>query len=304
MRGTGGQTASSVAKGRTRSAVTGPRVAALGSVLLHVGFLVWQMERQPADASRATLDAVELVAVQPLTPGPLAERAEQRAPELAAPGPAADDPVAAPSDPAPPPPPPKPAQQPRRPKAAHRPAKPSDPTAPSEPDAPVAPDVPADPPAADAMPVTPAPTGAEETPAAASTPAPGPSTGSASTTGGGGDGHGASGAEGGGEDSFRAYGAEIVRLVKAEIDSDPVLGITKRDSIELQLSVLPNGRLARTGNGRWDFVRVIRTSLGPLRTRGILKRIQNASARFPSHPDGFSKRRYVVGVTVHFKDHV
>ena len=99
-----------------------------------------------------------------------------------------------------------------------------------------------------------------------------------------------------------AYGAEIVRLVKAEIDVDPVPGLRPRDSIEVELEVLPNGRLARRGLGKYDYVRVIRSTLGPVRLRAILRRILRASYGFPPHPSSFPRQRYVVGFTVRFRD--
>lgn len=98
-----------------------------------------------------------------------------------------------------------------------------------------------------------------------------------------------------------AYGAELVRLVKSEIDADPVPGLLPHDSIEVVLEVLPSGRLARHGMGKYDYAKVVRSTLGPLRLRAILRRILNASHGFPPHPSSFPRRRYVVGFTVNFR---
>jgi hypothetical protein len=97
-----------------------------------------------------------------------------------------------------------------------------------------------------------------------------------------------------------AYGAAIVRIVKSEIDHDPVAGISMRDSIRLVLTVLPNGDLEWTRDGRFGFADVLASSLGPLRTRQILKRVERASVHFPAHPQGLRGRRYVVDVTIRF----
>lgn len=105
-----------------------------------------------------------------------------------------------------------------------------------------------------------------------------------------------------GEADHSAYGAEIVRLVLAEIDRDPVLGISAKDSIEVELEILPSGRLARRGLGKYDYAVVVTSSVGPLRTRGILRRIASASRRFPPHPADFPRQRYLVGITVSFRD--
>lgn len=97
-----------------------------------------------------------------------------------------------------------------------------------------------------------------------------------------------------------SYGAEIVRIVVAEIDRDPVPGIGPDDTIQVLLDVLPNGELAWTRAGRYGFAQVLRSSLGRTRTRRILRRIERASNRFPAHPAGFARRHYVVDVTVNF----
>ncbi len=103
------------------------------------------------------------------------------------------------------------------------------------------------------------------------------------------------------EADYAAYGARIVALVMDELDRSPVPGIGPRDTIQLVLEVLPDGTLARTGYGRFDVAHVTRTSLGRLRMRQILKRVERASARFPDHPRGFAKSRFVVDVTVNFR---
>jgi len=64
--------------------------------------------------------------------------------------------------------------------------------------------------------------------------------------------------------------------------------------------VLPNGRLKRTGAGRFDVANVVRSSIGPVRTRALMRRIQRASKRFPRHPKGFERGVYVVGVKLRF----
>lgn len=121
---------------------------------------------------------------------------------------------------------------------------------------------------------------------------------------GAGEGHGGAlgSGSGDGELDHSAYGAEIVRIVKAEIDRDPVPGISAKDSIEIELEILPSGRLARRGMGKFDYAVVLASSVGPLRTRGILRRIASASRRFPPHPTTFPRQRYVVGFTVCFHD--
>lgn len=107
---------------------------------------------------------------------------------------------------------------------------------------------------------------------------------------------------GGDEDAFdrSAYGAAIVRILKSEIDRHPVPGISARDSIQVVLTLLPSGELAWTREGRYGFAEVLRGTLGPLRLRQILKRIEIASARFPPHPHGLRSRHYTVDITINF----
>jgi hypothetical protein len=105
-----------------------------------------------------------------------------------------------------------------------------------------------------------------------------------------------------GSKDFASYGAKIVQIVLDELDRNPVRGIGREDTIEVELEILPNGDLAWKGDGRFGFARVLRSSLGSLRTRQVLRRIEHASSRFPQHPAGFSRRHYIVGVTVNFRD--
>jgi hypothetical protein len=98
-----------------------------------------------------------------------------------------------------------------------------------------------------------------------------------------------------------AYGAEIVRIVHDEIERNPIPGLGRGDAIQVLLRIRPNGRLARSGTGRFGFADVLHSSLGPLRTRNILRRIEQASTRFPPHPQGLRKPLYVVDVTVRFR---
>jgi hypothetical protein len=98
-----------------------------------------------------------------------------------------------------------------------------------------------------------------------------------------------------------AYGAEIVRIVHDEIERNPIPGLGRGDAIQVLLRVRPNGRLAWSRTGRFGFADVLRSSLGPLRTRSILRRIEQASTRFPPHPRGLRKQLYVVDVTVRFR---
>ena len=93
-----------------------------------------------------------------------------------------------------------------------------------------------------------------------------------------------------------------MKIVLDELDRDPVRGIGRKDMIQVLLEVLPNGDLAWRGDGRFGFARVLRSSLGRLRTRQVLRRIERASLRFPKHPKGFARRHYVIDVTVNFRD--
>ena len=97
-----------------------------------------------------------------------------------------------------------------------------------------------------------------------------------------------------------AYGAEIERIISDEIDRNPVPGIHVDDTVEFELRLLPSGRLAMIGDGRLDVAIVVRSTVGPLRTRALLRRIKRASARFPRHPPGFPRRHYILGFSVTF----
>ncbi|HET6585589.1 MAG TPA: hypothetical protein VFG69_19150, partial [Nannocystaceae bacterium] len=121
-------------------------------------------------------------------------------------------------------------------------------------------------------------------------------------SGGGTIGAGAGAGAGDDEDAFdrSRYGAEIVRILSRELDEHPVPGISERDSIQIVLTLLPNGELAWTRAGRYGFVDVLHSTLGPLRMRQVLKRIEIASARFPPHPHGLRSRHYTVDVTIRF----
>ncbi len=127
---------------------------------------------------------------------------------------------------------------------------------------------------------------------------------SAPEQGGGLEGSGTpqAGRAGDGAPDFSPYGAEIVRIVMHEIDNHPVPGIAPHDTLELLLRVRPNGRLLSVGNGRFDVAQVVATSVGRLRVRQILRRVEQASHRFPRHPKGFRGRYYVVGIKVNFRN--
>lgn len=97
-----------------------------------------------------------------------------------------------------------------------------------------------------------------------------------------------------------AYGAALVRIVKRELDDHPVPGISAMDTMRLSITVLPNGELAWTKDGKYGFAEVVHTSLGRVRMNQILKRIMIASARFPAHPHGMRQRYYTVDITFVF----
>lgn len=103
------------------------------------------------------------------------------------------------------------------------------------------------------------------------------------------------------EDAYAGYGASIVRAVVAELDRVPIGGICSDDSIQLVLEVLPDGRLARVGRRRFEVARVENTTLGRFLQWQVLRRVARASERFPPHPAGFTKARFVVDVTVRFR---
>jgi len=108
-------------------------------------------------------------------------------------------------------------------------------------------------------------------------------------------------ASGEGVGDHASYGAEIQRIISAEIQRNPVPGTTIHDVVEIDLRVLPSGRLAFAGSGRLEVGSIVRNSLGPLRTRAVMRRIRQAAERFPRHPKGFRRRHYIVGVQISFK---
>lgn len=115
------------------------------------------------------------------------------------------------------------------------------------------------------------------------------------------DGHATRGqGHGSGTLDHSTYGAEIVRIIQAALDEDPVPGIGVSDSVHIVLTILPDGRLARTGKGRHGYIEVLSSSLSARETRQILRRIEQASARFPKHPRGFPRSKYVVDITLRF----
>lgn len=257
-------------------------MGALGSLVLHAALIAVPEDVQPASQPLPPPDD-ELVAIEVVGRGPLAPRPSVRAPE--------PEPEPAPS----------PEPEPESP-APDRPEPPSRPIARAQPIAP-----------------TPEPSPQPEAAVPEAPPTPGPaadgtvagdgiatSSGSnAKDRGGSGataaKGHGGAGAAtGDGTFDASSYGKEIVRLVLAELDEDPVPGLTRRDGIQVVLRVKPNGELAWTGSGRFGFAQVVASSVGPVRTNAILKRIERASRRFPAHPSGLKRRHYVVDVTVKF----
>lgn len=252
-------------------------VGGLASVLLHAGLLWWGLAHAPAPTEPEPRVELELIEVTPLEREPLAARATAASPGATAPSPApgeAANPMmtARPREPAP-----------RKP-ATQQPAAPLAPEA--APASDEATPTPEPPPESPAPPHTAGETGAAGTPEGRGT---------------SGDGGGRSGIGDEGPD-HAAYGAELVRLVKAEIDVDPVPGLGPRDSIEVVLEVLPSGRLARRGLGKYDYAQVVHSTLGPLRLHAILRRILRASQGFPPHPSSFPRQRYVVGFTVRFRE--
>lgn len=114
---------------------------------------------------------------------------------------------------------------------------------------------------------------------------------------GGVDGHATSGQGDGnashGTFDHTTYGAEIVRIIQTAIDEDPVPGIGVFDSVHVLLTILPDGRL--------EAAVVLASSLSVRKTRQILRRIEQASTRFPGHPRGFRRGKYVVDVTLRFR---
>lgn len=152
--------------------------------------------------------------------------------------------------------------------------------------------VPAEPAAAESPELEPTPAGSDSVAASAARPGPVSVTPRSSERGRGGR----------DEDNFSGYGASIVRAVVTEIDRVPIGGLRSDDSIQLVLEVLPDGRLASVGRRKSDVARVGNTTLGRIMQRQVLRRVARASKRFPPHPAGFTKARFVVEVTVRFRD--
>lgn len=282
-------------------------IGGLVSVVLHVGLLAWASGYAPAASEapaepEAALVEIELLEITPLTEGPLALRAEAGREGEAAPltEPSSGEVVQprrevepVPADPVPPrrsktedPVPTVPAEE----------AEPADadPTDEDEPDVEAAP-APGSEDGEDGEPMPSPPSGSGKGSAAPRR----QGTREGLGPGGVGDGRGLGIY---GTPNHAAYGAEIVRLVKAKIDEDPVPGLGSRDSVELVLEVLPNGRLARWGMGKYDYAQVVHSTLGPLRMRAILRRVLRASEAFPPHPSSFPRQRFVVGITVNFRE--
>lgn len=277
----------------------GRRITGLiGSVAAHAALLAWvvgQPEPEPEPDDEPELVSVEVVEVSPPRPGVLSTQAE--IPGDPGRRPAVTIPVEPEVDEPPPPPPPRPSPAVTRPEPSPTTSSPapSDPEPePEPPTAPVDDDAGSD---ADASP---------EPGLVADEDATGPSStdgregGVESSLHGEGSTRPSGGLTGDGELDHSAYGAEIVRLVLAEIDDDPVPGIPEGHAIQIELRVLPSGRLSPRGLGRFDFARVVRSTLGPVRTRWVLRRVERASKRFPPHPDGFSRKVYEMDFTVRF----
>ena len=281
-------------------------IGGLVSVLLHGGLLGWAVAWAPVDApAQPELVMVERIEVTSLAEDPLAWRASAGSPgEDAASSPARGEDLPTPSQPEPPPEPPK--AEPPKPPVAPPPPPPPPPAPALARHTREQPPTPTDPAASDPPPTIPA----SDEPASPEPPAVTTTDGSAGTTPAAGtpDGHGSAGACGGrmgtgDAPDYSAYGAKLVRLVKVEIDTDPVPGIWPHDSVEVELEVLPSGRLARHGLGKYDYAKVVRSTLGPVRLRALLRRILKASQGFPPHPESFPRKRYVVGFTVTFPRH-
>ena len=276
--------------------MNGRRIKGLvGSLAAHAALLAWVVGRPAPEPERRHAPpwvVVEVVEPVPILPGVLSTQAEipgdpGRSPALVStPEPERDEP------PPPPPPPPR-----------ASPPEPSPPVTSSPPSEP-APELETSLGDAEASrPASGEP--AEGTGEGTATPRSdeGREGGIASSQPGEGSSQVAGGLVGDGELDHSAYGAEIVRLVLHELDEDPVPGIPQGHAIEIELRVLPDGRLSSRGLGRFDFARVLRSTLGPVRTRWVLRRVERASKHFPPHPDGFSRRVYEIDFTVQFTDH-
>lgn len=288
-------------------------IGGLTSVALHAGLLAWAVAHAPVREQATTVPVeIERIELVSRVDQPLALRAAAGAPGEGA---ASSEPTpgrGAAMRPRPEPAPTRPAATPTQTQAEPPPVEPSPRTrarttprrATSEP-TPAAEPTPAEPAASPPASITPDARPAPES-EPSSLPTPREASGHAPLAGAR-DGRGSVGASVGatgidGTPDHSAYGAELVRLVKAEIDTDPVPGLRPRDSIEVVLEVLPSGRLAHRGLGKYDYAQVVRSSLGPVRMRAILRRILRASQSFPPHPSSFPRQRYVLGFTVRFRD--
>lgn len=271
-------------------------IGGLTSVLLHGGLLAWAVTRAPLREPAAAMPVeVERIEVASLAGRPLALQATEGSP-----GEGASDREPARGEAVTHQPEPEPAaSEPRPPKRRATQPRPRTPAAPS--------------PAPKPVTSTPAPVEDEievEIETERSEPASSPAAAvsvdrarSAGTDHGRGTGRSITGHMGTGDSpDHSAYGAELVRLVKAEIDTDPVPGLRPHDAVEVVLEVLPSGRLARRGLGKYDYARVVHSTVGRVRLRMILRRILRASYEFPPHPSSFPRERYVVGFTVRFRD--
>jgi outer membrane biosynthesis protein TonB len=274
-------------------------IGCMTSVLLHGGLLAWVMTR-PAEQERpeVTLVEVERIELRSITGGPLALQAATGSPGSE---PARGE--ATTIEPEPEPEPEPAASEPSPP--LHRP-KPPLPDSPTKPEPEPEPE-PASAPHTTSEPFPTTPVEVEVEPSASTSSASTSDHPARASTAGTSDGRGTGvsidGRMGTGASlDHSAYGAELVRLVKVKIDTDPVPGLLRHDSIEVELEVLPSGRLARHGLGKYDYARVVHSTLGPLRLRAILRRILRASYDFPPHPSSFPRGRYVVGFTVRFRD--
>jgi outer membrane biosynthesis protein TonB len=278
-------------------------IGCMTSVLLHGGLLAWVVTR-PAERElpEVMLVEVERIELRSITGGPLALQAAAGSPgSEPARGEAATierepepEPEPAASEPSPPLHRPKPPL----PESSTKPSPEAEPEAEPEPSPEPAPDTTSEP-----SPTTPPEVEPSEPASSASTSDHPARASTAGTSDGDGTGVAINGRMGtGASPDHSAYGAELVRLVKTKIDTDPVPGLLRHDSIEVELEVLPSGRLARHGLGKYDYARVVHSTLGPLRLRAILRRILRASYDFPPHPSSFPRGRYVVGFTVRFRD--
>ncbi|MEM9458609.1 MAG: hypothetical protein AAGF11_30820 [Myxococcota bacterium] len=259
------------------------RTAIAISGMAHAALFAWVTghDHPTTDAVRdRTHVSIERVVLEPPPPPPAptpAKTPDAREPAMAA----------HPLDAArPPPPPPDPKPRTQRPRA--RPL-----TIDPESTADVVVDPPPEPAPAPPVAVQPAP----PVPASAAD----GNSGRERTKKGSGDRAGSGWDSGGGMLDHSIYGRTIVQLFLDELDRSPVPGISKGHSITILLRVSPEGRLVWTGTGRFDFARVLATTLGPLRARRVLRRLERASWRFPPHPRGFERTYYELDFTVRFK---